>query len=75
VLGIFRNRAPIDESKPTLLIVGVKADSNAVTIGLFWDLKRRWRTKLELQLKSLAIDPRRFVHTEPQPAIGEATDN
>ena len=48
VFGIFRNRAPIDESKTTLLIVGVKADSNAVTIGLVWNLKRWGRAKLEL---------------------------
>src|SRR5438093_2688090 len=61
LFAIFCNRAPIDESKTTLLIISVKADSNAVTIGLFWNLKRRWRTKLELQLKSHAIDPRRFV--------------
>jgi hypothetical protein len=61
VFGVFCNRAPIDESKPTLLIISVKTDSDAVTIGLVWNLKRRRRTKLELQFKSLAIDPRRFV--------------
>src|SRR4029077_9208023 len=60
VLGIFCNRAPIDESKTTLLIISVKTDPDAVTIGLVWNLKRRWRTKLELQFQSFAIDPRRF---------------
>ena len=61
VFGIFFNAAPIDESKTILLIVGVKADSNAVTIGLVWNLKRWGRAKLELQFELLAIDPRRFV--------------
>ena len=61
VFGIFFNAAPIDESKTILLIVGVKADSNAVTIGLLWNLKCWRRAKLELQFELLAIDPRRFV--------------
>jgi hypothetical protein len=61
VFGVSCNRAPIDESKTTLLIVSVKTDPDAVTIGLVWNLKRCRRTKLELQFKSLAVDPRRFV--------------
>src|SRR2546430_13475402 len=48
VIGIFCNPTPIDESKTTLLIIGVEADPNAVTIGLIWNLKRWWRAKLKL---------------------------
>src|SRR6266516_2762520 len=48
VIGIFCNPTPIDESKTTLLIIGVEADPNAVTIALIWNLKRWWRAELKL---------------------------
>ena len=61
MLGIFCDPVPVDESVLILPIVSVKADSDAVTVGLVWNFKSCRRAKLELQFETLAIDPRRFV--------------
>src|SRR5438876_356730 len=78
IFGIFCDRTPVDESKPSLLIVSVKTDLDAVTIGLLWNFKCCRRAKLELQLEALAIESRRFVRQQIWNAdqqTGNAADN
>src|SRR4030095_10100803 len=64
VPGIFCDPTPIDESKATLLIVGVKADSDSVAVGLLWNFERRWRAKLEFQIEAFVIEFWRFIRQQ-----------
>ena len=64
MFGISSDRVPVDESKSTLPTVSVKTDLDAVAVGLVWNFRSRRGTKLELQLESLAIDPRRLVRQQ-----------
>jgi hypothetical protein len=61
MLGIFCDPVPVNESVLILPIVSVKTDSDAVTVGLVWNLKCYRGAQLELQFQALAIDSWRLV--------------
>src|SRR5215471_11634782 len=64
MFGISYDRAPVNESVLGLLIVRVKAGSNAVAVGLRRNFECGWGAKLEFQFEAFAIDLWRFIRQQ-----------
>src|SRR5215208_6380355 len=75
---IFHDSVPVNESVLILPIVSVKADSDAVTVGLVWNFECCRRAKLELQFDTFSINSWRLVRQQirnTRQQTGEAANN